>query len=190
MSADSKNRELLGTTRLLIPTPSQGLVRCESDDTSALLRMYYSNYQRLKKEQSTLTNQLAIIERERQELRERLDAMRVPLCTCSESRKRKERDIAGPPERSTEISYVRSGIAKRSMAHRGHCCSTSRSSIARSTTRRSMRPWCYRSIRRIRKDSSHTRSIMAASSDHSPSCIHKQTHKMTQKASINPFLDG
>ncbi len=61
MSGESKSRESVGTTRLLIPTPSQGQVKCESDDTNTLLRMYYSNYQRLKKEQSTLTNQLAII---------------------------------------------------------------------------------------------------------------------------------
>lgn len=69
MSGESKSRELVGTARLLIPTPSQGLVRCESDDSNTLLRMYYSNYQRLKKEQNTLTNQLTIIEREREELR-------------------------------------------------------------------------------------------------------------------------
>jgi hypothetical protein len=187
MSGESKSREVVGTTRLFIPTPSQGLVRCESDDTSALLRIYYSNYQRLKKEQSTLTNQLAIIEREREELRERLEAMRVRMWGFSESRRRSGSGTGGRRERSTGTSCVRWATASASTGRRGRCCSTSRSNTATSITPRSMRPWCCPSTRRIRNGSSPTPSTTTPPSDHSRSCTHSHTHPTSANNQPSPF---
>lgn len=104
MSGEGKGKEgVLAGSRLLIPTPSS-TSRPENEDATSMLRIYYANYQRLKKEQSTLVNQLAIIEREREELRERLEAMRVRLRPRSGSRKRSASDTAGLPGRSAETS--------------------------------------------------------------------------------------
>jgi hypothetical protein len=77
MSGDQKTYEGSATvTRPIIPTPypSSTLDRgnevlSECSDANTMLRHYYNNYQKLKKENQTLGNQLAFIEKEREDLR-------------------------------------------------------------------------------------------------------------------------
>lgn len=180
--SEGKGKEgVLTATRLLIPTPSQTSPRADHhDEPTTMLRMYYANYQRLKKEQSTLNNQLAIIEREREELRERLEAMKVSVHSCSENRKKSANAIAGQPMKSTAISCAPSQSASASMVPRGHCCSTSRSSTAHSTTQKSMRQYCCQSTKRTRKDSSPILS-KALSPNHDTTTMHS-SHMHTCRA--------
>lgn len=106
--SDGKGKEgpIQATSRPIIPTPSQSSPKPEQDDSTNMLKIYYSNYQKLKKENNTLTNQLAIIDREREELQERLDTMRVCLNLFRKNKKRREDAIAGLPAKSIEILYV------------------------------------------------------------------------------------
>jgi peptidoglycan hydrolase CwlO-like protein len=82
---------------IIIPTPSIPQTRQKDSETDNSLKHYFANYQRLKKENTILNNQLEIINKEKEELQEKLEAMKVLFLKLRGNMNKKKSAIVEQP---------------------------------------------------------------------------------------------